>query len=976
MTPYYRYTLYNTTAGTKILDYAPQEWASDQAFWERSLTYWGIFRSFSSKELTFIKDSATYLKSVFDTDGTEAICTFQVEYYDTSIYQYVIQYSGIVDFSTYKYGVTNEGTYIKIQIIDNSFTNTVKTRETTDVNIRKLTDINGNAIIPYTTENKSIIIPERIDTYAATLIGYVNDVNPITETVYFYFTKREDAAIIDVVDHLTDPTTADASFFNPNYASDISLTYTITGELYGSVGNTCTLAFKRYNKDGTLKATQTIGTVTIVSSPQSIYYTGTKSFTSCEIDDHICLELSFTGSPTLIDLSADLSTSNTKIVFPDSTVYGYPIHEVFTRILQSITGESLPFYSSLLGRTDSYPVSYSSDGAMALVFIANGLLIRGFDFSDTDVALKANLKNLFDTIHSIYPICLGIETISGVQKVRIEELKYAFDDMYFLTIEGATNIIEEVANDLTFSNIKIGFSKSETAYNEVKGRFEYNAQTEYSTPIATQTNELNKLAPYRGDTNGVVGCLIKNKKLYATDDTNYDNDIFILNFIHSNWHIARDENYTTIGGVDNDTNSYNLDYQPARNIRRWGAFLRGFLEKYVTKILSFQASEKNSGAYSQRTDESAIVYEGTDVNISDLTDPFFENIYYSFDCIVTNAMITALNNYYASKPGFYYMVRFRNNENDAYQYGWIMKFESRKQDNKGLGTFKLLKVNTDYITPSALEIFTSSENYVSFLKTDNGVGNAHTVTYQIIPDEDIIITVSDSWITAVLDKINKTITIYPSSANTGALRTGTVTLSASGFTNVVVNISQQSAIQTFTSDKSSLSFASSSYGSGNKQTITLTITPDQTISQTNTISWATISINQAANTVDIYPTAANTGAERSGNLTLSVTGAEDIVISVTQAAAQVFASDITNIEWDLTQSGVSYAQIATLTITPDQTFALVSKPSWMNATLDQTNNRVTLYPTSTTTSYRTGTVVLSCPGASNISITVTQIDQS
>jgi len=207
------------------------------------------------------------------------------------------------------------------------------------------------------------------------------------------------------------------------------------------------------------------------------------------------------------------------------------------------------------------------------------------------------------------------------------------------------------------------------------------------------------------------------------------------------------------------------------------------------------------------------------------------------------------------------------------------------------------------------------------------------------------------------------------------LRSGTVTLSASGHSNIVITV-VQAGIQIFTSDKSSLSFASTAYGTGSKQTITLTITPDQTISQTNTISWATIVIDQSLNKVDVYPAAANTGAERSGNLTLSATGAEDIIISVTQSAAQVFASDTSNIEWDLTESGSGVGKIATLTITPDQTFALVSKPSWMDVNLDQSNNRITLYPSSTTSSYRTGTVVLSCPGASNISITVTQIEQS
>ena len=75
-----RYNLSHSVLGDLALTYAPQEWQSDEAFWERSMTYWGVFRSFSTKELTFIKDGAVMLKEIFDTYGTEAVCSFIVQY--------------------------------------------------------------------------------------------------------------------------------------------------------------------------------------------------------------------------------------------------------------------------------------------------------------------------------------------------------------------------------------------------------------------------------------------------------------------------------------------------------------------------------------------------------------------------------------------------------------------------------------------------------------------------------------------------------------------------------------------------------------------------------------------------------------------------------------------------------------------------------------------------------------------------------
>jgi len=50
-------------------------------------------------------------------------------------------------------------------------------------------------------------------------------------------------------------------------------------------------------------------------------------------------------------------------------------------------------------------------------------------------------------------------------------------------------------------------------------------------------------------------------------------------------------------------------------------------------------------------------------------------------------------------PNQYMLVRFRANTDQTYKYGWIMKFNSRKPDVKGLGSMKLLKANLTYVTP-------------------------------------------------------------------------------------------------------------------------------------------------------------------------------------------------------------------------------------------------------------------------------------
>jgi len=170
MSARYKYSFIHSIEGTHEVVYAPQEWAEDEAFWERSTTYWGVFRSFSTKELSFIKGDATWLKNISDTYGTEAECSFKVEFLNTVNYTYENLYNGIIDFSTYKYVEGDTGTFVKVQIIDDSFINTIKTREATNVNLFKLVDLNGDAITPFTHESSQIIVPQKNYIFKATYI--------------------------------------------------------------------------------------------------------------------------------------------------------------------------------------------------------------------------------------------------------------------------------------------------------------------------------------------------------------------------------------------------------------------------------------------------------------------------------------------------------------------------------------------------------------------------------------------------------------------------------------------------------------------------------------------------------------------------------------------------------------------------------------------------------------------------------------
>jgi len=699
----YKYILSHTIYGQLELGYAPQEWDSDECFYERSTTYWGIFRSFSTKELTFIKTGADFLKVIFDAEGTEAICNYEVQELDITDYTYKSRYIGIVDFSTYKCIQGSSGNIIKVQIIDNSLVNKIKTRESLEISLSKLIDIEGNSIASFSTEGKTVSIPPRTDYYQATLQAVETDIT--NRVINLQIQDKQEESIRSVEDVMAF-TTIEGAFFSPSFSSNISMLITMAGHINYITGSSGSVMvyLRLYDSSGVLKNEAIVINQSIPPDYPTILinYSDRIPFNLCVDGDYLVMSIyHISATPISCDLTTTINAEYERVITPATyTVKGYQYHEAFTRILQAITGEASPFWSKILGRTDSELINYSVNGLLSNGIVTNGLLIRGFTFGDENVQLKVSLKGLFQSLHSICPLCLGLEEFEGTWRIRIEEMRYAFNDTVFLSIEGATEIIEEVASDLTFSRINIGFQRSkENAYNATKGRYEYNSQASYSTPITTQENTLSQLSPYRADGNGIFSALEKHKTIVAGENSEYDDSNFLITYQTESSQIEREESFTTVENTGNDTNNYNLFYHPARNLRRWGSYIRGALDHYTDKILSFLSSDYNSEAYTLLTGETDTIYEGQDINISDLDDPFFENIYYTFDFVVTPDVMSAMKQVTNHIPNQYMLVRFRANTDEEYKYGWIMKFNSRKSDVKGMGQMKLLKANLTYVTP-------------------------------------------------------------------------------------------------------------------------------------------------------------------------------------------------------------------------------------------------------------------------------------
>ena len=86
----YRFYLSNQSAGTIELSVAPDGWIKNEVEYQRSVTYHGVSRSVSVKELNFFKEARNFLQSVYESQGIDAYCLFVVNILDIINFQKII----------------------------------------------------------------------------------------------------------------------------------------------------------------------------------------------------------------------------------------------------------------------------------------------------------------------------------------------------------------------------------------------------------------------------------------------------------------------------------------------------------------------------------------------------------------------------------------------------------------------------------------------------------------------------------------------------------------------------------------------------------------------------------------------------------------------------------------------------------------------------------------------------------------------
>lgn len=368
----------------------------------------------------------------------------------------------------------------------------------------------------------------------------------------------------------------------------------------------------------------------LVGTPFNVQFTGTVTLTQ-GIGLYAYIEY-FYGSGAGDIRIITTFTSNTKFTLqatqlcPPTPVEYYMLHEVLSRIAESITNGCLRAYSEYYGRIDSQPFAFPEDGCGSLRFLTSGLKIRRAP-EDT---FFASAKDVLDGLRAIDNIGFGIEqdpqSADGFV-LRIETLDYFYQDTELLRLDFAPSVSNETQEQLAYSRILVGYKKWEV--ENVNGLDEFNSNREYRTSLDTINNTLDATSALVA---GGYAIEITRQQSFAETgaaDTRYDNDTFIICVQRNAYDFIVEQ-----GNIDSPQNIFdpatvlNFRLSPVRNLMRW---YRSIAPSYAIisdteSKLFFSAGTGNITASGMLSDafcrlEAMAIAENQDLFVTNFANP-------------------------------------------------------------------------------------------------------------------------------------------------------------------------------------------------------------------------------------------------------------------------------------------------------------------------------------------------------------------
>lgn len=732
-----KYEIYHKIEGTLVIE-EPIGWDTDEKEYSRNKDYHGVVAKFSNA-LKFIGNGCDFIELIDGIYGINAEIKLSKFERHPHTDEWYLVYSGYLDLSTMEY----EKNQLSLKFNSGGLEQSLKARESENVEIDRLTTIDGLPLPELSTETvllegRRIFLKSEWDSDPVstwTMLGVRSDAGNTRRLSHSYPLKNvaksheQVHSIIQGAEGNENVGSAGMMFFaladrtrvlnvsisemsfKPNFTENnwqwaifsICLTVYKDGPDF-NVKEKIVMFNESVDRDLGDRAFQINNTVVNVQPFRQLItlLEGESLGVDVFIQADLAGGLNRRFYVTVTDMKGKMKIEEDSF-FEQSTAKFVLAHELADRLVAINTNKTGAMYSEFLGRTD---IGYATDGPGALTGNTHGFWVRGFEklpipsegppkIENLFKPLTTSFKDFMNSYGAVWNMGMGIETIKNKERVRLEPLSFFYN--YNVTIRLPYQVENEKrskATDYYYSSIETGFEQGGD-YEEAMGLDEYNAKTTFTTIISRLTNTYSKLSTYRADSYGKEFARRKPKRLFSTQDTSYDDSIFMMDLKIDEQRIFKERKWQddfdiAPKGIFSPETATNLRFSPLNILFRHGWFIASGLIKYPTDYIRYGSSVANSSLRTRLAGRIEHAENGNIIN-SELDAPRFIPEWVEFEHVCDFDIMRQIEG--TSKilgkeiPNFYGLVEFINEKNEK-ERGFLFNLKPN-----GRGQWKLLTAN-------------------------------------------------------------------------------------------------------------------------------------------------------------------------------------------------------------------------------------------------------------------------------------------
>lgn len=671
-------------------------WSKMQLLWERDNLYRGVFRKYAPDQFLYVLEAAKILRYIFNTQGNgEAVAYLEVMmlknadllYYPLGTFQF--------NFSKH----VSEELYVKELMMEGGLTQKMNAFDTTDFAI-KLLEPTLYPEISYMLMD-GVMLQGKYN--YRMLRGSLGLPGGSSLTIPMVFVDQEGKSPFGIPNSgIVPATTWPGGDFDSGYHFKVMEPYQARinfefGYTIASISPDVT-ALEVWVQIRGKKPTVTIlddihvGDIDLSGGPGSsgMFQVSTpwRDYSIANMENYLffyfkCFSSSGSGMQLEFDEYSKGANIEYKHTLSQTVVRTISQWELFKKLVGKISGnEADPPAASSLLTTDVYPNDAVWNLNPVHTYFTCGDALRGLPtpegigIGDDEVEIKTNFKDFTWDAFTRQCAGIGIEMIDGEEKIVLEHLSYFFRDDVVIADFG-TNIKDfniTLYEKYRGNSIKNGY-KSNT-YDEVNGRYEFNAEFSYKAPVIQSIQDLDFVSPYRADCYGIEYTRM-NMEGKKTTDSSSDNDTFI---IQSNGNEVDVPGYypypkmlerahTITEGIPAEIAEtvFNVPMQPRRSMNRMMPFIESNFYGIPDSLIAYQTKRKNAIAASMYG--GAVVAERSDITLTGeglLWKPYVFSIT-TYSRIELNEVMTSNQKYGKIK------FKVKRGEQEAELAGFVLK---------------------------------------------------------------------------------------------------------------------------------------------------------------------------------------------------------------------------------------------------------------------------------------------------------------